>query len=85
MCRTCVGDGGVFVQGDQRRIQQNNVSVLSDHPVVRRLNPRLVFVHCGDKERRVSESLCATGKVSLNMLEYSSLIISPEKVSTNQE
>lgn len=48
---TCVGNGGVLVQGHQGRIQQDDVGVLGDHPVVRGLDPRLVLVHCGgDRE-----------------------------------
>lgn len=50
---TCVRDGRIFVQGHQRRIKQNDVSVFSDHPMVWCLNPRLVFVHWGDREQRV--------------------------------
>lgn len=43
---TCVGHRGVFVKGHQRGIQQDHVGVLGDHAVVRRLDPRLVLVHC---------------------------------------
>lgn len=52
MCHTCVGDGGVFVQGHQRRVQQHHVRVFGDHPVVRCLNPRLVFIHCGHRKHK---------------------------------
>lgn len=49
MYLTRIRDGGVFVQGYQRRIQQNNVSVFSNHSMVRCLNPWLVFIHCGNR------------------------------------
>ena len=48
---TSKGDRGVFVEGHQWGVQQNGVHVLSDDTVVGRLDPRLVFVHCGDGER----------------------------------
>lgn len=52
---TCKWNGGVFVQRDQRRVQQDCVHVLSDHTMVGRLDPWLVFVHCDveKKEKRV--------------------------------
>lgn len=52
--RTCVGDGGVLVQGHQGRIQQDHVGVLGDDPVVRGLDPGLVLVHCGGDREEAS-------------------------------
>lgn len=57
MRHTCVGDGGVLVEGHQGRIQQDDVGVLGDHPVVRRLDPRLVLVHCGREREREKENV----------------------------
>lgn len=51
MYHTCIGYGGIFVQGHQWRVKQHNVGVFSDHPMVRCLNPRLVFIHCGKKAK----------------------------------
>lgn len=51
---TCVGHGGIFVEGHQWWIQQDDVGVFGDHAMVRRLNPRLVFVHCGGRKCDVS-------------------------------
>lgn len=54
---TCVGDGGVLVQGHQGRVQQDDVGVLGDHPVVGRLDPRLVLVHCGREREKNQRTL----------------------------
>lgn len=53
---TCIGHRGILVEGHQGWIQQDNVGVLGDHPVVRCLDPWLVLVHCG-AERKDGENL----------------------------
>lgn len=61
MRHTCVGDGGVLVEGHQGRIQQDDVGVLGDHPVVRRLDPRLVLVHCGRERKKENVDILLLG------------------------
>lgn len=49
---TSVGDRSVFIQSDQRRVQQDRVHVLCDHAMVRCLDPRLVLVDCVKRRDR---------------------------------
>lgn len=58
---TCVGDWGVLVEGHQGRIQQDDLGVLGNHPVVRRLDPRLVLVHCGRGRKKESFDILLLG------------------------
>lgn len=44
---TCVAQRSVLVQRNKRRVQEHFVVVFRDDPVVRRLDPWLVFIHCG--------------------------------------
>lgn len=51
-CPTCEAQRGVFVQGNQRGVQQHCVVILGHDAVIGRLKPRLVLVSCVSKRER---------------------------------
>lgn len=50
---TCIRDRGIFVQCDQRRVEQYRVHVFVDDTMVGCLDPRFVLIHYnGEREKK---------------------------------
>ncbi len=49
---TCIAQRGIFIQGYQRRIQENFVVIFRYDTMIRGLNPWLVLIYCwGEKKQ----------------------------------
>lgn len=47
---TCIAQRGIFIQGYQRRVQENFVVIFRYDTMIRGLNPWLVLIYCwGEK------------------------------------